>query len=126
MPTPSTDTDRPDGTDRPEHAPGVRLVPPDEAATLLESPQTTVLDIRTPPEVAQARLPGAVVIDIMGPDFAQRIDALDRDGHYLLYCRTGNRTSSARALMTQLGFADVADIDGGIIAWANAGLPLEQ
>lgn len=120
MPTPSSDTDRP------EQAPGVRLVSPDEAAELLASPDTTVLDIRTPPEVAQARLPGAVAIDIMGPDFAQRVDTLDRDGHYLLYCRTGNRTSSARALMTQLGFRDVADIDGGIIAWANAGLPLEQ
>jgi phage shock protein E len=122
MPTPSPDTDRPEQ----EQAPGVRLVSADEAAGLFESPQTTVLDIRTPPEVAQARLPGAVAIDIMGPDFSQRIDALDRDGHYLLYCRTGNRTSSARALMTQLGFTDVADIDGGIIAWANAGLPLEQ
>jgi phage shock protein E len=122
MPTPSPDTDRPEQ----EQAPGVRLVAPDEAATLFASPETTVLDIRTPPEVAQARLPRAVAIDIMAPDFAQRIDALDRDGHYLLYCRTGNRTSSARALMTQFGFTDVADIDGGIIAWANAGLPLEQ
>jgi phage shock protein E len=121
MPSPSTDTDRPE-----QRSPGVRVVSASDAAELLASPETTVLDIRTPPEVAQARLPGAVVIDIMGPDFAQRIDALDRDGHYLLYCRTGNRTSSARALMTQLGFSDVADLDGGIIAWANAGLPLEQ
>lgn len=120
MPTPSTDTDRP------KQAPGVRVVSPEQAAQLFEQPETTVLDIRTPREVAQARLPGAVAIDIMGPEFAQRIDALDRDGHYLLYCRTGNRTSSARGLMNQLGFNDVADIDGGIIAWANAGLPLEQ
>jgi phage shock protein E len=120
VPTPSTDTDHA------QHAPGVRVVSATEAAELYEAPATTVLDIRTPPEVAQARLPGAVAIDIMAPDFAQRIDALDRDGHYLLYCRSGNRTSSARALMSQLGFTDVADIDGGIIAWANAGLPLEQ
>lgn len=122
MSSPSPDTDRPEQ----QPAPGVRLVTADEAASLFESPETTVLDIRTPPEVAQARLPGAVAIDIMAPDFAQRIDALDRHGHYLLYCRSGNRTMNARALMTQLGFTDVADIDGGIIAWANAGLPLEQ
>jgi phage shock protein E len=120
VPIPSTDADAPQQT------PGVRVVSATEAAELFEAPETVVLDIRTPPEVAQARLPGAVAIDFMAPDFAQRLDTLDREARYLLYCRSGNRTSSARALMTGMGFRDVADIDGGIIAWANAGLPLEQ
>jgi phage shock protein E len=118
---PSTDADP-----EPTAAPGVRVVPAADAATLLDEPGTVVLDIRTPPEVAQARLPGAVAIDYYQPDFAQRVDALDRDATYVLYCRSGNRTSGARALMLQLGFRDVADVDGGIIAWANAGLPLER
>jgi phage shock protein E len=122
VPTPSTDADH----QTPERAPGVRVVTAAEAAELYERSGTTVLDIRTPPEVAQARIPGAVAIDLFAPDFSQRLHDLDRDGHYLLYCRSGNRTSSARSLMAQLGFRDVADIDGGIIAWANAGLPLEQ
>jgi phage shock protein E len=107
-------------------APGVRAVPATEAAQLLDAPGTTVLDIRTAPEVAQVRIPGAVNIDLFSPDFAQRIAELDRDGTYLLYCRSGSRTAAARQLMSQLGFRDVADVHGGIIAWANAELPLEQ
>jgi rhodanese-related sulfurtransferase len=121
VPTPSTDADH----QTPEHAPASGSCPPPRPPSCT-SAGTTVLDIRTPPEVAQARIPGAVAIDLFAPDFSQRLDDLDRDGHYLLYCRSGNRTSSARSLMAQLGFRDVADIDGGIIAWANAGLPLEQ
>lgn len=105
---------------------GVRVVPAAEAATLLDAPGTTVLDIRTAPEVAQARIPGAVNIDLFSPDFAQRIAELDLDATYLLYCRSGNRTAAARQLMSQLGFTDVVDVQGGIIAWANAGLPLER
>jgi phage shock protein E len=105
---------------------GVRAVPATEAAALLDDPATTVLDIRTAPEVAQVRLPGAVNIDLFSPDFAHRIAELDRDATYLLYCRSGSRTAAARQLMSQLGFADVADVQGGIIAWANADLPLEQ
>jgi phage shock protein E len=107
-------------------SPGVRVVPAADAAELLDQPGTFVLDIRTPPEVAQARLPGAVAIDYYAPDFAQRLGELDRNATYVLYCRSGNRTSGARSLMNQLGFTDVADVQGGIVAWANEGLPLER
>ena len=43
---------------------------------------------------------------------------------YLLYCRSGNRSGQALAIMEELGFLDVADIDGGIVAWDDAGLPV--
>jgi phage shock protein E len=107
-------------------APGVRAVPATEAAPLLDDPNVIVLDIRTPAEVAQARLPRAVTIDYYDPTFAQQVEQLDRDATYLMYCRSGNRSSGARALMSQLGFRDVVDVNGGIIEWANAGLPIEQ
>jgi phage shock protein E len=119
VPSPASSTDSPEPR-------GVRVVSAREAAQLADDPDSVVLDIRTPPEVAQARVRGAVTIDYYAPDFAQQIDALDRDTSYVLYCRSGNRTSGARALMTQLGFQDVADVQGGIIAWANEGLPLER
>jgi phage shock protein E len=106
--------------------PGVRAVPATDAAPLLDDPDVVVLDIRTPAEVAQARLPGAMAIDYYDPTFAQQIEQLDRDATYLMYCRSGNRSSGARALMSQLGFRDVVDVNGGIIEWANAGLPIEQ
>ena len=79
-----------------------------------------------PPELAQARIPGAVQIDFYDPAFPTRLAELDRDATYLLYCRSGARTGQAHGLLTELGFRDVVDVEGGLIAWVNAELPLER
>jgi rhodanese-related sulfurtransferase len=105
---------------------GIRVISPESANDILfENPpeDLVVLDVRTPDEFRGARLPDATLIDIYEPDFAERIAELDRDVPYLLYCRTGNRSGQARAIMEDLGFTDVADVDGGIAAWLDAGLP---
>lgn len=106
--------------------PGVRVLPAREAAALLEQDGTVVLDIRTDAELAQARIPGAVQLDFYDPAFATRVAQLDRDATYLLYCRSGARTGQSHGLLTELGFRDVVDVEGGLIAWVNAELPLER
>jgi phage shock protein E len=107
--------------------PGVRALPASQAAPLLDDPDTVVLDIRTPPEVKQARLPGELLLlDFNSPSFAQDLGSLDRDATYLMYCRSGNRSGMARGLMTQLGFTDVVDVRGGLIEWVDEGLPVEH
>ncbi len=105
---------------------GIRVVSPQEGAAIQQNHPDglVILDVRTPDEFAAGHLDGATMIDFYSPDFADRLAALDRDVPYLLYCRSGNRSGQARQLMSDLGFADVADIDGGISAWAAAGLPV--
>jgi rhodanese-related sulfurtransferase len=100
------------------------LVSPDEARALAATPGVTVLDVRTPAEFAEGHIDGATVVDFYEPGFAEAIAALDRDGTYLVYCRSGNRSGQAVALMAQLGFERVYDLDGGVVAWSGAGLPL--
>ena len=103
----------------------IRVVPPTEAADLLaEEPGRTVIDVRTPAEYAEGHLEGAVLVDYNAPDFAERIAEFERDGEYLVYCRSGNRSAGARATMGELGFTDVVDVEGGAVAWVEAGLPL--
>jgi phage shock protein E len=106
--------------------PGVRLVGVTEASELLAGGDRIVIDVRTPQEFAEGRLAGARMIDIQSPTFAQEIGELDPDASYIVYCRTANRSAGARQLMTELGFRDVADIEGGVVAWSAAGLPLEN
>lgn len=107
--------------------PGVRAVPAAQAAPLLDAEDTVVLDVRSAPEVLQARLPGeALNLDFHAPDFPDRVAELDRDASYLLYCRSGQRSGHTRRLMEQLGFVDVTDISDGIIGWVDAGLPVEH
>jgi rhodanese-related sulfurtransferase len=83
-----------------------------------------VLDVRTPAEFADGHLEGAVLVDFTAPDFRERLEDLDPETPYLMYCRSGNRSGQARAVMAELGFVDVADIEGGTLAWAAAGHPL--
>ena len=103
----------------------VETVTPQAAADKLAGePAPILLDIRTAPEVAEVRIDGATTIDFYAPDFRDQLAALDRDASYVVYCRSGNRSSQAMDIFRELGFADVADVDGGIVAWLNAGLPV--
>ncbi len=99
----------------------------DAAATLLEDDPTAVLlDIRTPEEYAESRIAGAVNIDFYAADFSTRLGALDRDTTYVIYCRSGNRTTAALDIFRDLGFSSVHAVDGGIQAWQGTGLAVEQ
>ena len=119
---PSTPT--PTGTDT--AASGIQVVSPtDAAATIEEAPDDLViLDVRTPEEFAEGHIDGATMIDFYEPDFAEQLATLDPDVPYVLYCRSGNRSSQARTIMSELGFTTVDDVDGGILAWQSAGLPV--
>lgn len=97
----------------------------DASSVLAENSEAVVLDIRTPEEFAGPRIDGAVNIDFYAADFADQIAALDRDTTYVVYCRSGNRSGQARGVFEELGFADVTEVAGGILAWHDAGLPLD-
>ncbi len=73
-----------------------------------------VLDIRTPFEVAEGKLDGAVVIDYRGPEFVEIVSELDKGADYILYCRSGGRVSEAIPLMRELGFTGELTNAGGI------------
>lgn len=98
--------------------------PQDASVRLADDPAPVLLDIRTPEEVAAGHLGGSVNIDFYEADFADRIAELDRDASYVVYCRSGSRSGQAMELFDSLGFADVTEIDGGIVAWSAAGLPV--
>ncbi len=104
---------------------GIRLVSATDGANIQANPpdDLVILDVRTPEEFAEGHLDGAVMIDFYREDFAAQLDELDPNVPYLLYCRSGNRSGQTAAMMEELGFADVADIDGGILSWTQAEFP---
>lgn len=84
-----------------------------------------LLDVRTPREFRRSRIAGAVNIDFNADDFGKRIDELDRKRPVLVYCRTGRRSAEACDLLVEKGFARVFHLEGGIVAWEDAGKPVE-
>jgi rhodanese-related sulfurtransferase len=99
----------------------VRTVEADEAVALLGT--RTIIDVRTPAETAHGTIAGAITIDFQAGDFRERVAELERDGSYLVYCRSGNRSAQAAAVMAELGFTDVVD-GGGFDALVAAGAPI--
>ncbi|MBP0903743.1 rhodanese-like domain-containing protein [Mariniflexile gromovii] len=88
------------------------------ASQLAEDANAVVLDVRTDAEVADGIIPNAIHIDIFkGQGFIDEIEALDKDKNYYVYCRSGNRSGQACAIMDQLGFANAYNLEGGILEW---------
>ncbi len=87
--------------------------------------EVEVIDVRTPAEHAEGALEGATLIDVQSPDFRDRVDELDRDASYFLYCRSGNRSGQAAQVMADMGFTDLTNI-GGYEALAASGAATDR
>lgn len=92
--------------------------PAPPAAESAISDGTILLDVRTPTEFAEGRLSGAINIDVHAADFEEQLAALDPGAEYLVYCRSGNRSTQAIARMAELGFSQLTN--GGSISEAAA------
>ncbi|QBE49504.1 rhodanese-like domain-containing protein [Leucobacter triazinivorans] len=80
------------------------------AAGLDVSDDAIILDVRTPAEYAEGHLAGAQLLDFTGGEVAAAIPQLDPEAEYLVYCRSGNRSGQAIALMEAAGFGNLTNL----------------
>jgi rhodanese-related sulfurtransferase len=91
-----------------------------EFATILAKEKAVIVDVRTPEEIAQGIIKGATVFaDIKAATFAEQIAKLDKSKTYIIYCRSGARSSSAADYMVNQGFTKVYNLSGGIMNWTG-------
>lgn len=91
----------------------------EEWASQLESDDNAViLDVRTPEEVEEGYIPGSINIDIyLGQEFLDEVEKLDKSKNYYVYCRSGNRSGQACALMNNIGIENAYNLEGGFMDW---------
>jgi len=103
-------------------------VTPEEAFSLIEdnlnNPNFVIIDVRTPQEFAEERIEGAINLDFYADTFEDELNKLDKTKTYVIYCRSGGRSGNALTLMQELGFNEVYNVQGGIINWKSAALPI--
>jgi rhodanese-related sulfurtransferase len=92
---------------------------------------TVLIDIREPAEYMRGHIPGSILIprgllefEIM-PLLQKRCTGAPEDTDIVLYCGTGGRSALAAKSLDDMGFNNVKSMDGGIVAWAEAKLPLD-
>lgn len=86
----------------------------------LANANAVLLDVRTQEEFDEKHLVEAQLIDIRQPQhFMDAAQALDKEKHYFIYCRSGARSAQACQLLDQLGVAATYNLKGGILAWTG-------
>ena len=83
-----------------------------------------ILDVRSIEEYNESHIDGAENIDINSRMFRLDLDKMDKNKKYLVYCRSGHRSSNAVKIMLKLGFIDIHNLSGGIRKWKGEGFPL--
>ncbi|MCC6705234.1 MAG: rhodanese-like domain-containing protein [Thermomicrobiales bacterium] len=83
-----------------------------------------LLDIREQDEWDAYRIPGARFIPL--GQLAQRAEELEPERPVIVYCKSGVRSMHAVEILQSTGRKDAASMTGGIIAWYEAGQPIEQ
>ncbi|MBI3140442.1 MAG: MBL fold metallo-hydrolase [Rhodocyclales bacterium] len=87
-----------------------------------------VLDVREPEEYRGelGHVPGAILLPLK--ELAARAGEIEawRQKHVVAICRAGVRSTTAAAILTSLGFEQVSNLKGGMLAWNDAGLTVER
>ncbi|HEY8405181.1 MAG TPA: thioredoxin domain-containing protein [Flavobacteriales bacterium] len=102
------------------------LLPQEFEEKLKSLPKATIIDVRTPKEFAEGSIEGAKNINWQDAAFAEQIQSLDKNKPVFVYCLVGGRSGEAAALMRQQGFTEVYELEGGMMKWNAAGMPIHN
>lgn len=93
-------------------------ISPEELQPLLQGPNPPVLlDVREPDEWLRCRIDGARHLSMK--EIKDRLAELDPNPATVVYCHHGGRSRKVADFLQQQGFAQVANLDGGIDAWSR-------
>jgi len=85
----------------------------------------TIIDVRSPAEYARGHVPGAKLIALN--TVPARADEFPADADIYLICHSGMRSAQAAAWLAEHhGHQRLINVEGGTLAWAEAGYPLEN
>jgi rhodanese-related sulfurtransferase len=119
------------GTEAPSATLGQRMeteggsyvnVTPAELRSMLETKDYPLVNVHIPYEREIEGTDQFIPYD----QVAERLDELpqERDAKIVVYCRSGGMSATAAAALVGLGYTNVWNLDGGMIAWDQAGYPL--
>lgn len=95
-----------------------------EAHRLWTQGELAIIDVREQTEHDETRVEGVPLIPMSG--LVDVVDDIPGDLPLAVLCRSGRRSARVADYLTSMGdHGEVANIEGGIIAWAHAGLPYE-
>lgn len=96
----------------------------DEAKRMIDAGGVQVIDAREPHEHAEGHVPGSLRIQHMA--VLTQADKLAKDRPILFICKSGQRSAVAAEFAASLGLTELYNVEGGHVAWAAAGYPMDE
>ena len=91
----------------------------EEFAKVIADTAVVRLDVRTPQEYAEGHIDDAINIDVLSDSFADKAARLPKNRTIALYCRSGNRSKKAAAILADKGYK-VIELATGYNGWQKA------
>lgn len=110
---------------------GIENLTPAQVAEEMEDREILLVDVREPTETAQGIIGGALqaprgMLEFYAdPSTPYHLEEFRKDRRIVLYCSAGSRSALAARTLQELGYDDVAHLDGGITGWKEAGMDTE-
>ncbi len=93
---------------------------------IIRKSDVQLLDVRSMEEFREGHISRAKLIDVTKPDFMRACEqALQKDQTVAVYCRSGRRSAMAAGQLAKKGYK-VVNLEGGILAWKDAGYSIEK
>jgi rhodanese-related sulfurtransferase len=110
----------------------IQNLTPQQVHEELQSGEVTLIDIREPAELEQngkiagsTNAPRGMLEFYADETLPYHKPEFDRSKRIILHCASGGRSALATQTLMQMGYSNIAHLDGGINAWKEAGLPVE-
>jgi adenylyltransferase/sulfurtransferase len=100
-----------------------RRIQPEEARSLIDSGQVTVVDVREHWEYEKDHIAGARLIPLAR--IISNPSVIDTD-NVVLVCEVGQRSGVAAEVAASLGYENLYNLEGGMTAWRSHGYPVEK
>ncbi len=88
------------------------------------NPDVVLIDVREQWEYDEGHIPNVKLIPL--GELPNRLNEIPKDKFVVMTCRSGNRSGQATKFLRSQGFDNVHNMQGGILAWQKAGLPVEK
>lgn len=96
-----------------------------DAKAAIDSGKAIVLDCRTAKEFKRGHVPGAINIPRGLLEFKVDKKFPDKAAYIIIYCKSGGRSCLSTCTLGDMGYTNIASMDGGWKAWIMAGYPME-
>ena len=105
---------------------GIKQVGPAEVTHLLNHQDAVLLDVRDKSEYQEGSLPGAVSLP-----YSQIVEDRAKLEKYrqrpvVVFCKNGQQGARTCSILRKQGFENIYNLDGGLLAWRTANMPVQK